>query len=510
MSAPESILSEKSRRIARNTLFLYARMLVLLLIGLFTYRIVLRSLGISDYGIYSAVGGVVTMSMLVMTTVSNAISRYLMVALGEGDARRQKVVFGTSLAIMAGFCLLILVLVESAGLWYLHAKMSIPPERMGAAAVVLHASALLLVVQLLTTPYLSLITAHERMDAYAYLGILEAVLKLGVALLIAFSAVDRLVLYVWLLLAVGLLSRAAYVAYAAVRFPESRLPFRCEGVLMKEMGAFAGWNFLGSGSYMLGTQGVNQLMNVFFGVSVNAARGIAHKVEQVVRQFATNIAVAVNPPLVKSYVGGSKEYAFELVCKGAKYYFWILWVLTLPFLTDAPAILRLWLGTELPPEAALFTRLTLLCFLVDFTPNTLVTLEQAHGKIRRFYLTTSAVTVLVFPLTWMLYRAGMPVWTAYFVFISVYLLKDVVLLLIARRDTGFSIRKFLREALLPMGSAVLPSLLAAGLLMLLLPPLAWRFLLVALVGALAAGLGVWWGGLTPGEKKFVRSKLVRK
>ena len=184
MSHPQPVISEKSRRIARNTLFLYMRMLVLLAIGLFTYRIVLRSLGISDYGIFSAVGGVVTMSMLVMTTVSNAISRYLMVALGEGNQGRLKAVFGTSLAIMGLFCLLILALVESAGMWYLHAKMLIPPERMGAAAVVLHASALLLVVQLLTTPFQALITAHERMDAYAYLGILEAVLKLGVALLI--------------------------------------------------------------------------------------------------------------------------------------------------------------------------------------------------------------------------------------------------------------------------------------------------------------------------------------
>lgn len=510
MSAPEPVISEKSRRIARNTLFLYARMLVLLLIGLFTYRIVLRSLGISDYGIFSAVGGVVTMSMLVMTTVSNAISRYLMVALGEGNEARPKAVFGTSLAIMGLFCLLILALVESVGLWYLHTKMLIPPGRMGAAVIVLHASALLLVVQLLTTPYLSLITAHERMDAYAYLGILEAVLKLGVALLIAYSVSDRLILYVWLLLAVGVLTRAGYVLYAAVRFPESRLPFRCEGAVMKEMGAFAGWNFLGSGTYMLSTQGVNQLMNVFFGVSVNAARGIADKVEQVVRQFATNIAVAINPPLVKSYVGGSRDYSFELVCKGAKYYFWILWVLTLPFLTDAPAILRLWLGTELPPEASLFTRLTLLCFLVDFTPNTLVTLEQAHGKIRRFYLTVSAVTVLVFPLTWVLYRVGMPVWTAYIVFISVYLLKDVVLLLIARRDTGFPIRKFLRDSIVPIVSAVLPSALVAGALMLWLPPYAWRFLLVALAGVLSTGLGVWVGGLTPGEKNYVRSKFVRK
>ena len=245
----------------------------------------------------------------------------------------------------------------------------------------------------------------KHMGAYAWLSILEALLKLLVAAAVWFSGADKLVVYAWMLVGATLLSRGAYAAYALRRFPESRMPWKAERSLVREMGSFAGWNFLGSGAYMLNTQGINQLMNLFFGVGMNAARGVADKVESVVRQFATNIALALNPQLTKSYVSGNKAYAFELACKGSKYYFWILWIVAVPFLTDADTIFRLWIG-EVPPQAALFTKFTLYCFLVDFTPSTLTILEQAYGRIKGYYLLTTAAAVLVFPITWLLYRCG--------------------------------------------------------------------------------------------------------
>ena len=483
---------------------------VMMVIGLFTYRIILRALGVTDYGVYSAVGGVVTLFMLVMNTVVGAVSRYITVGLGKGDPDRLRTIFGTSLAVMAGFCLLIALLTETAGLWYLHHRMVLPPERMEAAAVVLHTSLLVLVVNLLSIPFTADINAHEHMGAYAYISILEALLKLAVAAAVWYSPADKLVVYAWMLVAVALLSRGAYALYALLRFPESRTPWHADGPLVKEMGAFAGWNFLGSGAYMLNTQGINQLMNLFFGVTANAARGVADKVEQVVRQFATNIALALNPALTKAYVGGNKEYAFELVCKGSKYYFWILWVIAIPFFTDADTLLRLWLGDGLPADAAFFTKLTLLCFVVDFTPGTLNVLVQAGGRIRRYYLWTSLVAGLAFPITYAAYRLGAPAWSGYVAFCGVYLVKSVVMMRVAQQETGLSWKAYFRKGLWPALVPGLMSLLVISFIPEVLPPAWWRFLVSAALGAATMVVCIWHYGLTEGEKSFVRSKLRRK
>ena len=481
---------------------------VMMLIGLFTYRIILRALGVEDYGVYSAVGGVVTLFMLVMNTVASAISRYITVGLGKGDPLRLKTIFGTSLAVMAGFCLLLVLLTESAGLWYLHHKMVIPPARMAAAGVVLQTSLLVLVVNLMSIPFTADINAHEDMGAYAYISILEAVLKLAVAAAVWYAPADKLTVYAWLLVAVALLSRGAYALFALLRYPECRGRLHASWPLVREMGAFAGWNFLGSGAYMLNTQGINQLMNLFFGVGMNAARGVADKVEQVVRQFATNIALALNPALTKAYVGGNKEYAFELVCKGSKYYFWVLWVLAVPFFTDADTILRLWLG-EVPPEAAFFTKLTLLCFVIDFTPGTLNVLVQACGRIRRYYVWTSLVAALAFPITYMAYRMGAPAWVGYAAFAGIYLIKSAVMIGVAGKEAGLPVRTYWKKGLWPAISPGLMTLLVISFIPDVIPPVWWRFLFSAALGAAVMAVSVWFYGLTEGEKAYVRSKLHR-
>lgn len=479
---------------------------LMMIIGLFTYRIILRALGVTDYGVYSAVGGIVTMSLLVMNTVASAISRYITVGLGKGDPERLRTIFGTSLAVMGAFCLLIILLTETAGLWYLWHKMVIPPDRMGAAGVVLHTSLMVLVINLMSIPFTADINAHEHMGAYAVIAILEAILKLGIAAAVWYSPSDKLVVYAWLLVGAALLSRGAYAAYALSRFPESRAPWRADGSLVKEMGAFAGWNFLGSGAYMLNTQGINQLMNLFFGVGMNAARGVADKVEQVVRQFATNIALALNPALTKAYVGGNKEYAFELVCKGSKYYFWILWVLALPFFTDADTILSLWLGS-VPPEAAFFTKLTLLCFVIDFTPGTLNVLVQAGGRIRRYYIWTSLVASLAFPITYVAYRLGAPAWVGYAAFAVIYIVKAVVMMRVAHKETGLPLDDYWKKGLWPALAPGLMTLIVISFIPEVLPAAWWRFLVTAALGVVSMATAIWQVGLTEGEKAYVRSKL---
>ena len=485
-------------------------MIVLLLIGLFTYRIILRTLGVTDIGVYAAVSGVVTGFMLVMNTVVAAISRFIFVGLGKDDGERLKTIFGTSLLIMAAFCLLLAVFTETAGVWHLNHKLKIPPERMDVAGVVLQTSLLVLIINLLSAPYSAVINAHEHMGAYAWISLLEGFLKLGVAFCILYTSADKLLVYAWLLVAVAFLARAPYVLYAMLHFRESRGVPRFDVALVKEMGIFAGWNFVSSGAYMLNTQGINQLMNLFFGVGMNAARNVADKVEQVVRQFATNIALALNPVLTKAYVGGNKEYAYELVCKGSKYYFWILWALAIPFITDAESILALWLGEAPPPEAAHFTSLTLLCFLVDFTPATLNVLEQANGRIKRYSLLTSLVAVMAFPATCLAYKLGAPVWSGYVIFIVVYLLKSVVMVRVAHQDTGLPIKDYWKKGIWPALVPSLFTLLVVVSVPSFIPPVWWRFLLVVALELVSMGVCIWAYGLTPGEKAFVKERLSQR
>ena len=479
----------------------------MMVIGLFTSRVILQALGVSDFGVYGAVSGVITGFLLVMNTVASAITRYITVGLGKGEIQALKTVFGTSLTIMAAFCVLLVLLTETLGLWYLHHRMDIPPGRMDAAAAVLQSAMLVLIFNLLSLPFTAVINAHEHMSAYAWISILEAVLKLGVALLVWVSAADKLVVYAWLLVLAALLSRGAYVLYSMRHFEESRGKYGASWPLIKEMGAFTGWNFLGSGAYMLNTQGVNQLMNLFFGVGMNAAREVAAKVESVVRQFATNIALAVNPQMTKSYVGDRKEYAYHLACKASKYYFWVLWAMALPFFFEAEEILRLWLGV-VPPQAPLFTRLTLLCFLIDFTPGTLTILELAAGRLKKYYILTSGVAVLVFPITWLLYANGYAPEVGYEVFACVYVFKAVAMLYMVHRDTGLPVGMYLKEAVLPM---LVPSALSLPVVYPLWRLSAgswWTFLLVAAAGVVAMSFWAWAVfGLTPGEKEYVRSKL---
>ena len=501
-------ISENSRRIARNTVFLYCRMLLLMLIGLFTFRIVLKNLGETDYGVYNVVGGFVMMFTMVTTSVSAAISRFLAFELGKESSDRLPRVFATAVLIQLLMCAALVVFTETAGLWYLNCRMNIPPERLPAANWVLQCSMGLLAFNLLSVPFNSVIIAHERMDAFALLSILEAVLKLSVALLLSVSPVDKLKTYAVLMLVVGAIVRLSYGIYCRRNFEEARSRVRFEPALVKEMASFAGWNFLGSGVYVFNTQGVNILSNKFFGVLVHATRGNAAQVENIVRQFAANILTAINPQITKSWAAGNRDYAFELVCKGAKYSYLMILAFVVPVVYEADKLLEIWLE-EVPASAALFSRLVLVGLLLDLVCNTFVTLVQATGNIRRYYLVTSAVSILIFPLTWLSFKLGGGAFTAYLVFVGIYVVLDVVKIHLVHVQTGFKPSMFLKTVILPVAPATLASFAAGALLRFTLPD-GWPRMLALLFACTAAILAAGYAfALTEGEKAFVRSRLGR-
>ncbi len=502
-------LSENSRRIARNTLLLYFRMFLLMLIGLFTSRVVMRTLGIDDYGVYNVVGGVVTVFTFLTTSISAAISRYLAVGLGEGDSVRLRRIFATGMLIQLGLSLLLVLLVETAGLWWLNHRLVIPDGRLDAARRVLQCSLGIMVVGLLAVPYNAAIIAHERMSAFAVISLGEALLKLGVALLLYVSPFDKLVSYAVLMLAVAVLVRAAYGLYCRRHFAESRGRLVWDGALMREMTAFAGWSFFGSSAYVFNTQGVNQVVNLFFGVAVNAARGVALQVENIVKQFVANFLTAVNPQITKSWAAGDREYCFGLVRKGAKYTWLVILLFFIPVLGEAELLLDIWLGPDkVPPHAPDFLRLTLVCLLVDLVGNPLVTLVQATGRVKRYYLITGLTSYLGLPLVWLAFKLGAgPAW-AYIIFIAVYLTVLVQRIVIARRLTDFPVRPYLQLILLLTMTTCFALVFPLVLRGTGLAP-GWRLLLGTALGWATVAHYSWYYMLTAGERDYILRKVGR-
>ena len=507
MPQPAGQLSENSRRLAKNTLLLYFRMFLLLLIGLFTSRVVLRTLGVDDYGVYNVVGGVVTVFTFLTSSISAAISRYLAVGLGKGDPAHLRRIFSTGVLIQIGLSLLLVFLTETAGLWWLNHKLLIPDGRLEAARWVLQCSLGVLVVTLLAVPYNAAIIAHERMSAFAVISLGEALLKLGVALLLFFSPFDKLISYAVLMLVVAVLVRAAYGLYCRHFFAETRGKLVYDPALTREMTAFAGWSFFGSSGYVLNTQGAGQVVNLFFGVAVNAARGVALQIENTVKQFVSNFLTALNPQITKAWAAGDREYCFELVRKGAKYAWLVILACFIPIFGEAEWLLGVWLGPDkVPPHAAAFVRLALVGLLVDLAGNSLHTLVQANGKVKRFYLVTGLTSYLGLPLTWLCFKLGAgPSW-AYVVFIAVYLAVFVERIVLVHRLTDFPLRPYLTMLLL---------LLMTSNFSLVFPLLAlgfgwapgWRLLFGALLGWATMAHFTWHYLLTEGEKAWVLRKL---
>lgn len=439
--------SSNNKRIAKNTLLLYVRTLFILLVTLYTSRVVLNTLGVTDYGIYNVVGGVVMMFSVISSSLSSSISRFITYELGHGDFEKLKRIFSTSVNIQIGISVLILVLAEIFGVWFLNAKMNIPAERLTAANWVLQCSLLSFIINLISVPYNACIIAHERMSAFAYISILEAVLKLAVVYMLLVSPYDKLATYAVLLVAVALIIRMAYCLYCRRHFEESCYMFVYDKPLIKEMTGFAGWSFFGNGAYMLNVQGVDMLINIFFGVTLNAARGVATQVQNAVMQFVNNFTVAVNPQITKSYAAGDREYMNKLVCRGARFSYFLLFLFVVPIVCESDYVLYLWLKI-VPEHAPAFLRLTMFGSLMMLLGNSMLTAISATGNIKRYQLWVTIVGCLVFPLTWVAFELGFPPEATYVIYIVIYFLLNFVRLYIAKGQLKFPACLYLKDVIL--------------------------------------------------------------
>lgn len=437
-----------SQRIAKNTVILYFRMFVMMAIGLFTSRIVLQTLGVKDYGTYNVVGGVVGMFSIVSSSLSTAISRFITFELGKNDKTRLNRIFSTAINVQLLMGLLIVILMEGIGVWFLNTQMNIPEGRMGAANWVFQMSIVSFVLGLLMVPYNASIIAHEDMGVFAYMTLLDAILKLLIVYALYISPYDKLITYAVLGFCVSLLMRGIYATYCKRHYEECTYHFVKDKQLLKEMTSFAGWNFLGNGSWILNNQGVNILINIFFGVTLNAARGIASTVDNLVQNFVRNFMTAINPQITKSYAAGDLEYMHKLIIAGAKYSAFMMLFFIIPISLETETILHLWLGDIIPKYTPIFVRLTLFSSMSVVIGGTLITSVFATGKIRNYELVMGLMAMSNFPLTWIAFELGASPVFAYVIYFVVYFMMIFVRLYMVKDLIRMSACTYIKEVFL--------------------------------------------------------------
>lgn len=397
--------SENNKRIAKNTLLLYFRMLFLMVVSLYTSRVILNALGVEDFGIYNVVGGVVAMFSVISGSLSAAISRFITYELGKGDQIRLNKIFSASVTIQLLLSLIIVVLIETVGVWFLNAKMTIPEMRMTAANWVLQFSIITFVINLISVPYNAAIIAHERMSAFAYISILEAVGKLAIAFLIMWSPIDKLIYYAILMCLVAVIVRFTYGHYCKKHFAECTYHFHLDKDILKQMFGFAGWNFIGAAASVLRDQGGNIIMNLFCGPSVNAARGLAFQVNSAITGFVQNFMTALNPQITKSYASGNREYMMTLIFQGARFSFYMLLLLSLPVLLNTHYILVIWLKL-IPEHAVVFVQLILIFAMHESLASPLITAMLATGNIKKYQIIAGGLNFLNLPTSYFFLKLG--------------------------------------------------------------------------------------------------------
>lgn len=490
----------------KNTILLYFRMALMMLISLFTSRVVLQTLGVEDYGIYNVVGGVVVMFTFLNDGMTTSTLRFLTFELGKGNQQRLKEVFATSLHIHLIISTVIVLLCETVGLWFLMEKMVIPAERMTAAHWCYQLSIFTMVVTIMSYPYNAAIIAHEKMSAFAYISILDAILKLLLVYLLLVFSIDRLILYAILFAAEKLLIRMVYNVYCTRHFDECHYRWGFNKPLFRQMFSFAGWSMWGNLACIGFTQGLNMLLNVFFGPAVNAARAVAIQVQGAVSQVASNFQMAINPQITKTHASGQNDATHSLIFRSTRFTFCLLLIMCLPIMVEAPLLLDLWLDV-VPQYAVEFLILILAIMLIEQTTNPLATAVMATGDIKKYELINGTLMLLIVPVAYCVLRLGGAPWSVYIVYLVIAAIASVVRFLITATLIHLNIvayfKKALSRCLLVLGLSVMAPVVMSQLL----NPGIFTGILTLFVTLVVTCIVSYLVGLDQEERSMIRSKI---
>ncbi len=487
-------------------MMLYVRTFFTMIVSFWTSRLMLDALGIDNYGIKNVVGSIVGFSGLLTGAMSAAGSRFITYALGKGDINEMKEVFRSSFHVQILISIIVFLLLELLGVWFLNSEANIPGGRMYAANYVLQTAIFSLIVGLMTVPYNSLIIAHERMSLYAYMSIVEAGLQLGSVFCVLHSSFDKLILLSILQLICSIGTTLFYAIYSRRNFDEARLSLKFNWKRIKEICSFSGWTYIGNATWIFNTQGLNMLVNVFFGVAFNASRGIAGTVNGCIQNFVNNFSMAFTPQITKSYAAGDENYCYLLVNRGTRITCMLQILFMAPVFMEAHNILQIWL-VEVPPQSEIFLRFALIESFVLSMSGSLMKLIRANGKIKRIVLETSIFSCLVFPLTWASFKVGMPVWSSYPIMIIIYSILLLFYLHESSRLTTYNWRDFLRSVLKPTFAVILSSFIPTVIIYSFLEETLIRLFVMGPVIVLLTSFNIYIWGLDNSERQFVNNKL---
>lgn len=510
----EKISANSSKRLAKNTMLLYARTLIVMVISLFTSRVILDSLGVEDYGTYNVVGGFVAMFSLISGTLVKSTQRFLNVELGKTTDSNPNKIFCTAFWIHIILAGIILLLFETIGLWYINNKMNIPQGRLFAANVVFQFSACSFLFHIITMPYNAVVIAFERMQAFAYITLIDAIAKLIISYSIYFCDKDKLIFYGFLMLMESLVIGSLYFFYCRRYFPGIiKLYIVKDKKAYINQTSFASYTFIGSIASILATQGVNLVLNYFCGVTVNAARGLAVQVQNAVTKFVTDFTTALNPQITKTYSSGDIHRSLRMAYKGAKFSYFLMLILSTPIIFKTPEILDLWLK-ELPDYTVVFVRLTMIYCLITVLSHPLTTVILASGNIRANAFIIGGLRLLILPICFITLKLGCAPYYVYYIIIVIDSISLFTRLYIVKSITHEPLKGFFKEVLLA----------AVTVTLLILPINYWgatlfnntviNLLLYCFVSMLMSTFVILFWGMKRGERKaltgFVYGKIIHK
>lgn len=482
-------------------------MLLVMGVSLYTSRVILGALGNTDYGLNNVIAGVITLFSFINGSLGAATSRFLSFELGTNNQERLKKVFTNSFNIHVSFGILVLILGQTVGLWLVNNILNIPDDRMLACNIIYQFVILSSFLTITQVPLNAMIISHERMNIYAYIGISDAFVKLLIAYLVSITAFDKLITLGILNFIFALCMYLFYHLYCHRHFIEYKISFTFDKPILKEMLGYSTWSLIGSTAFMLKTQGINILLNIFFGPVVNAANAIAYQVNNAIISFTTNFTMALNPQMIKSYANGEHKRMNSLLFKGGRFSFYLLMLLCLPILFNTEFILQIWL-TNVPEYAVIFTKLALILSMTESFTYTIGYAIQASGKIKYYQVIVCGILLLSFPISYILYKMNFPPYTALCVSIIIGLLALVIRLFFLRKILHIPISNYVRSVFVPCGITLLIALIAPYFSRKIFLYNWNGFIMQSLIVEFSVILSVYFIGITKSERYRIR-KMVR-
>ena len=501
-----SDISVNNKRIAKNTILLYVRMLFLMFISLFTSRLVLDALGEDDYGIYNVVGGIVIMSSFFCTTMAGATQRFLSYSIGKGDDKEIEDVFKTALFLHILFCLFTLVLAEGIGIWLINTQLVIPADRIFAANIVFQFSIQTFIFDVISAPYTAVIVSREKMNIFAYFSILEAIISMSIAYAITIITIDKLIVYSLLLFLTSVLKRLLYSHYCTKHFREAKFSIKYNPQILKKMTSYMGWSLYANMAGAFYGQGINILLNMFFGPTVNAARGLAYRVQQAVLQFATNFQTAVNPQIIKYYASGNYKEMYGLMKRSSRFSFYVLLLLCMPLILTTDIILNIWLK-NVPDNTEIFCRIVLIIILIDTISNPLTTATKATGKLKLNALLGGTNLLMILPISYFFLNNGYGPVVVFYINIFISLVGMFIRLYINNYLINFPVWDFITDVffrgwLIAILAGIIPYILNSTM-----ERTFATLIVISFVSVIMCIASIYFLGLSKGERLFMLSEI---